>query len=99
MGIKDITLCSFSTLYSSLLYQRKASAKPWIAKWEQDGVIDSSDWTFIWNNVHHYSVSQVVQSTLWELLHMNFTLLNWLSEVMVFVNFVGLKRWKELIFS
>ena len=29
---------------------------------------------------------------------MNFTLLNWLSEVMVFVNFAGLKRWKELIF-
>ena len=72
MGIKDVTLCNFSTLYSALLSQRKVSAKPWIAKWEQEGTINNSDWIFVWNNVHHSIISQTVQSSLWELLHRNY---------------------------
>ena len=72
MGIKDVTLCNFSTLYSALLSQRKVSAKPWIAKWEQEGAINNSDWIFVWSNVHHSIISQTVQSSLWELLHRNY---------------------------
>ena len=39
--------------WSSLLHQRKASAKPLIAKWEQEGVIDGSDWTVVWDDMFH----------------------------------------------
>ena len=71
-GSKDVTLCNFSTIYISLLNLRKPSVKPWKTKWEQEGVITTSDWPSLWDNIHHYSLSQVVQSSLWEMVHRNF---------------------------
>ena len=55
-----------------MLNLRKPSVKPWKTKWEQEGVITTSDWPSLWDNIHHYSLSQVVQSSLWEMVHRNF---------------------------
>ena len=71
-GPKDLSLCDFQTLYDSLLFRRKSTNKPWVTKWERENVITSSDWNHLWKNVHHRSLSQTVQSTLWELIHRNF---------------------------
>ena len=71
-GPKDLSLCDFQTLYDSLLFRRKSTNKPWVKKWEREKVITSSDWIHLWKNVHHCSLSQTVQSILWELTHRNF---------------------------
>ena len=71
-GAKDISCCDFQTLYDSCLYLRKPSTKPWVAKWENEGTILSTEWAQVWQNVHHPCNSQVVQSSLWELIHRNY---------------------------
>ena len=68
-GAKDISCCHFQTLYDSCLHLRKPSTKPWVAKWENEGTILSTEWTQVWENVHHPCNSQIVQSSLWELIH------------------------------
>ena len=70
-GSKDVILCDYNTIYLSLLNVRKPSVKPWKTKWEQEGVITTFDWSSLWDNIHHYSLSQVVQSSLWEMIHRN----------------------------
>ena len=71
-GAKDITSCDFQTLYDSCLFLRKPSTKPWVAKWENEGTIQNTEWAQVWENVHHPCNSQIVQSSLWELIHRNY---------------------------
>ena len=57
---------------NSLLCKRKSPPHPWKQKWESEGNIETSDWVTVWENVHHPSMSQKVQSSAWELLHRNY---------------------------
>ena len=71
-GVKDLGLCSFNDLYDSLLFHRKPPVKPWKTKWENEGIITREDWNDVWMNVHHQSINQATQSSLWIMLHRNF---------------------------
>ena len=71
-GVKDLELCSFNDLYDSLLFHRKPPVKPWKTKWENEGIITREDWNDVWMNVHHQSINQATQSSLWIMLHRNF---------------------------
>ena len=71
-GPKDINCFLFSDIYNFILHKRPPTIKPWKLKWESEQKIDFSEWKIVWSNVHHFTLSSKVQSSLWELLHRNF---------------------------
>ena len=73
---KNLEEIPFKELYN-IMIERKDVNKIWEPKWNRllryyTLDIDVAEWEQIWNNVHDNIISYDIQSTIWNMLHLNF---------------------------